>query len=239
MIRLGLCGFTMSASEYFETFPVVEVQQTFYEPPAPRTLLRWREQSPEGFEFTMKAWQLITHRATSKTYRRLKTALTDEEKRDAGSFQLTPIVRRAWTITLECARVLRATSILLQCPASFRPTDENLANMRRFFAAIERPDGVRLMWEPRGDAWQDDVILDLCRQLSLTHVVDPFVRNALTSSPTYWRLHGLGNAYRSYTDDELRTLAARVPADGDTYVMFNNIPRVGDARRFGRMVVGG
>ena len=52
----------MSVREYFETFPLVEVQQTFYEPPAPRTLLRWREQAPDSFEFTMKAWQLITHR---------------------------------------------------------------------------------------------------------------------------------------------------------------------------------
>lgn len=232
MIRLGLCGFTISVREYFETFPVVEVQQTFYEPPAMRTLLRWREQAPEGFEFTMKAWQLITHRATSNTYRRLRTPLTDDEKRDAGGFQWTPIVRRAWATTLDCARVLRASSILLQCPASFRPTDENIANLRTFCTSVERPDGVRLMWEPRGDAWQDDVIRSLCDELSLTHVVDPFVRDALTSAPAYWRLHGIGSHYRSYTDDELRALVARVPAAGDTYVMFNNIPRAADAQRF-------
>ena len=47
-MRVGLCGFTISAAAYFETFPVVEVQQTFYEPPSQRTLLRWREQSPDG-----------------------------------------------------------------------------------------------------------------------------------------------------------------------------------------------
>lgn len=31
MVRVGLCGFTMAIPEYFETFRVVEVQQTFYE----------------------------------------------------------------------------------------------------------------------------------------------------------------------------------------------------------------
>ncbi|HJT16927.1 MAG TPA: hypothetical protein VJ853_06050 [Thermoanaerobaculia bacterium] len=33
-IKVGLCGFTIGASAYFKTFPVVEVQQTFYDPPA-------------------------------------------------------------------------------------------------------------------------------------------------------------------------------------------------------------
>ena len=142
MIKTGLCGFTMSAREYFETFPVVEIQQTFYDPPAPRTLLGWREQAPDGFEFTMKAWQLITHRSTSKTYRRLKTPLADAERDLVGAFQVTPPVMRAWETTVKAARIVRATSILFQCPASFRATEENLDAMREFFAAIERPEGV-------------------------------------------------------------------------------------------------
>jgi len=230
-VRVGLCGFTMSASRYFETFPVVEVQQTFYEPPAPRTMLRWREQSPEGFEFTMKAWQLITHRASSTTYRRLKSVLTPAERESAGAFQPTPIVMRAWETTRECARILRATAILFQCPASFRPLPENVDNMRAFFGAIERPAGVRFLWEPRGK-WPDELIAGVCAELALTHVVDPFDRNTVSRDLTYWRLHGRGNAYRSYTDDELRELARRVPASGETYVMFNNVPRVMDSQRF-------
>lgn len=65
-LKVGLCGFTIGVAAYFETFEVVEVQQTFYDPPAPRTLERWRAQAPPGFEFTMKAWQVITHASTSK-----------------------------------------------------------------------------------------------------------------------------------------------------------------------------
>jgi len=234
-MRVGLCGFTISASEYFETFPVLEVQQTFYEPPAQRTLLRWREQSPEGFEFTIKAWQLITHRSSSTTYRRLKTVLTDVEHLEAGAFQPSPIVMRAWETTWECARILRATAVLFQCPASFKPLPENVANMRAFFGAIERPAGVRFLWEPRG-AWPDELIASVCDELALSHVVDPFDRDTVSRDFTYWRLHGRGNAYRSYTDDELRDLVRRVPARGETYAMFNNIPRVMDAQRFMRML---
>jgi uncharacterized protein YecE (DUF72 family) len=231
MIRVGLCGYTMSVGEYFETFPLVEVQQTFYEPPAPRTLLRWREQAPRGFEFTMKAWQLITHRATSRTYRRLRTPLTDAERQQCGAFQLTDVVRRGWETTRECARILRATMILFQCPPSFRPTAENVDNMRRFFAEVQPPEGVRFLWEPRGD-WPDPLLIDLCRDLDLTHVVDPFLRDTVTPELTYWRLHGIKTHYHTYTDDELRSLKRRVPETGETYVMFNNVPRVGDARRF-------
>ena len=232
VIRIGLCGFTMSAREYYETWPVVEVQQTFYEPPDDRTILRWRVQSPDGFEFTMKAWQLITHRSTSNTYRRMKSPL--EHPAEAGAFQLTPTVMRGWERTRRCAEILRATMILFQCPASFRATDENIANMRRFFAEIDRP--ARFLWEPRGPSWSDDVIADLCRELDLTHVVDPFLRSSLTTGLTYWRLHGIGSHYHQYKDEELRSLAAKVPAEGDTYAMFNNIPRVRDAERFAKVL---
>lgn len=63
--RVGLCGFTINAAEYFATFDTLEVQQTFYEPPSKLTMTRWREQAPAGFVFTIKAWQVITHRSTS------------------------------------------------------------------------------------------------------------------------------------------------------------------------------
>lgn len=238
MLQVGLCGFTMSAAEYFETFPVVEVQQTFYQPPAPRTMLRWREQAPERFEFTMKAWQLITHTSSSRTYSRLKTPLTDVERAECGAFRDTPIVRRGYETTLECARILRATAILFQCPASFRSSEENVANMRRFFTTVVRPKGVRFLWEPRG-AWSDEVVGALCTELDLVHAVDPFVRPSLTPGLIYWRLHGTTGSRHVYSDGELQQLVDWLPSGGDAYVMFNNLPRVGDAQRFMKMLRAG
>jgi uncharacterized protein YecE (DUF72 family) len=235
MVKIGLCGFTIGIAEYLETFPVVEIQHTFYEPPPAPTLARWRDQAPPGFEFTIKAWQVITHRSTSSTYRKLRKPLTAREQEECGGFRANETVLAAWQRTRNAARALRATAILFQCPASFRPLPGNVESMRAFFAVAERPEGVRLLWEPRGP-WPDDLVRELCASLGLTHVVDPFVRREVTSGLVYWRLHGLGNAYRAYADEELRRLAAMVPAGVETYAMFNNIPRVADARRFAALL---
>ena len=232
-MKLGMCGFTIGAAAYFKQFRVVEVQQTFYDPPPTATLEKWRAQAPADFEFTMKAWQVITHRGTSRTYRRLLRPFSAAQKEDAGAFRRNETTVAAWEETLAAARTLNATAILLQCPASFRPNEENIASMRDFLLNVERPDGVRLMWEPRGP-WPDDVVSGLCRELSLIHAVDPFVRPSLTPEPLYWRLHGNRSHWANYTDDELRQIIQWLPADPtvDAYVLFNNIPRVKDVKRF-------
>jgi uncharacterized protein YecE (DUF72 family) len=230
-VRVGLCGFTMAFADYVREFPVVEVQQTFYQPPADATLMRWRRQAPPRFEFTLKAWQLITHEASSPTYRRLRRPLSARERAECGGFRTSPIVLEAWSRTLECARLLRATAVLLQCPRSFRAEPESTARMREFFATVERPPGIRVLWEPRGP-WPPELVLDLCRELDLVHVVDPLVDATVTPEQTYLRLHGVTGARHVYTDDELNAIAARLPGAGTAYVMFNNLPRIGDARRF-------
>jgi uncharacterized protein YecE (DUF72 family) len=68
-LRVGCCGFPQPLVRYAQSFSVVEVQQTFYQPPLLRTLARWRASVPQEFKFTLKAWQLITHEATSPTGR--------------------------------------------------------------------------------------------------------------------------------------------------------------------------
>jgi len=54
--------------DYLSHFRLVEVHQTLYKMPKLETALRWRKQAPSDLEFTIKAWQLITHPATSPTY---------------------------------------------------------------------------------------------------------------------------------------------------------------------------
>ena len=228
-----MCGFTIGAAQYYRQFPVVEVQQTFYDPPDDARLAKWRAQAPHDFEFTMKAWQVITHLGTSRTYRRLKSPFTDVQRAEAGAFRSTPTVFAAWRRTMECAAILRATAILFQCPASFRATDENVANMRAFFARIDRPRDVRLMWEPRGP-WPDDLVSSLCRELGLVHAVDPFVRPSLTPELLYWRLHGNKSHWARYTDEELLQIDAwlRESSADEAYLLFNNVPRIHDVRRY-------
>ncbi|HYO95575.1 MAG TPA: DUF72 domain-containing protein [Polyangiaceae bacterium] len=237
MIKVGLCGFTMAMAKYPLHFSVVEVQQTFYEPPSESVMQRWCDAMPSGFEFTLKAWQLITHESKSPTYRRLRRPLDAAERAGCGAFRDSPIVRSALARTLDCVRSLQATAVLFQSPASFRPDAENVARMRRFFGDIanpERPAGVRYLWEPRGAPWtaKADLAVALCQELGLGYVVDPFVDEVRQSAdgPAYLRLHGVTGARHVYTDEELERLARLTPANA--YVMFNNMPRVGDAKRF-------
>ncbi len=228
-----MCGFTIGRAAYFRQFPVVEVQQTFYDPPSDAVLARWRAEAPPEFEFTMKAWQVITHLSTSRTYRRLRSPLSDAQRAEVGGFRVNDTVMFGWKRTLECARLLRATAILFQCPASFRATDENIAALREFFATVGTPADMRFMWEPRGP-WPDDIVRELCVDLGLIHAVDPFVRPSVTPHLLYWRLHGNESHYARYTDDELRQIRQWVDDAGDaeTYVLFNNVPRTKDIRRF-------
>ena len=229
-VRVGLCGWTMSQASYVRRFPLVEVQHTFYEPPPDGVLARWRAAVPPGFEFTMKAWQLITHESGSPTYRRLRRPLPNSARGQVGAFRSTPPVLAAWQRTLECAAVLRATAVLLQCPKSFRPTPDNVSRLRAFLAAVQRPDA-RLLWEPRG-SWPASLLTELCRDLDLVHVVDPMQAETVTPEQTYYRLHGTTGSRHVHTDAELRRLRDLVDGRPSPYVLFNNLPRVADAERF-------
>jgi uncharacterized protein YecE (DUF72 family) len=237
-VRVGLCGFTMSMKTYGLHFPVVEVQNTFYDPPPDATLKKWRTVTPPSLEYTIKVWQLVTHPANSPTYRRMKRPL--DAKEEPGFFRRSPAVDEGWQRSLHCASVLSASAMLFQCPASFTPEPDNVARMRSFFERIERPR-LRLLWEPRGPKWvsQRDLALSLCQELDLVHVVDPFVSPPEPGRALYWRLHGITSVRHSYTDEQLRALQRilmEVGPNEPAYVMFNNLPRVADARRFKLLV---
>ena len=237
-VRVGCCGFPLSLARYVKLFRVVEVQQTFYQPPAARTLEKWRAQVPPEFEFTLKAWQLITHESTSPTYRRLREPLSEQEKREAGAFRPTAPVLRAWGRSLEAARILRSRAILLQCPARFGPTRENKENLRSFIPNIRsdtrvgpQQEHIALVWEPRGE-WKLEEVAELCAELGLVHGVDPLQQMPATAGLGYFRLHGrTGYRYR-YSDAELEELRVRTGAFSPCYVFFNNLSMREDAQRF-------
>lgn len=238
VIKVGCCGFPLARRRYFEAFKLVEVQQTFYQPPQAATVARWRAEAPPDFEFVVKAWQLITHPATSPTYRRLKIVLDAGKGDRYGFFRPTDEVLAAWEATLETARLLGARLVLLQSPASFRPTEENVTNLHRFVGSINR-HGVTLVWEPRG-AWPEDLIVTLCQEMDLVPCVDPFKQRPLAGSIRYFRLHGqTGYKYR-YTASELAALLemCREPGPKVTYCLFNNAHMLADAQEFLKLVAG-
>ena len=234
-IKIGTCGFGLAQAEYARRFSCVEVQHTFYEPPRLTTLNRWRRQMPADFEFALKAWQLITHEATSPTYRRLKRQLSKTEKAEAGRFRATEIVNEAWTATLAAAQALRAKTILFQCPSSFKQTADNIANMEKFFSSIDRHE-LNLWWEPRGD-WDAAVVRSICVSLELGHVVDPFIGKTVTPDKCYFRLHGRSGWRYEYDLSELKELATSLVRFQRGYVFFNNSKMTEDALKFCKLLV--
>jgi uncharacterized protein YecE (DUF72 family) len=229
-VNIGTSGFRISKLEYVRLFSCVEIQQTFYQPPQIATLERWRQDAPANFEFTLKAWQLITHEAKSPTYKRLKNKLSQSEVEEAGYFKPTSIVKEAWETTLACAKALRAKTILFQCPASFKQSTVNISNLERFFSSINR-GRFNFCWEPRGD-WNSQIVKSLCVDLKLWHVVDPFVSKTATPSTCYFRLHGRKGWRYKYEESELEELATMLPGNKKSYVFFNNIHMTEDALRF-------
>lgn len=235
MLKVGCCGFGGAQGAYYARFPVVEVQQTFYQPPRPATLERWRARAPAGFEFTLKAWQVITHPASSPTYRRMRHPPGPSE--EVGYFRPSASVFDAWERTRAAARALEARLVLFQCPASFTPSAQHVADLRAFFARVAR-DGLTFVWEPRGPGWSDDLVGGLCAELDLVHAVDPFQRSPERAPIGYFRLHGLTGARYRFTDADLARLRAWCAEHGEVYCLFNNLGMVEDALRFRALVEG-
>jgi len=229
-IKVGCCGFAEAMHLYFREFSLVEIQKTFYQPPRVQTAQKWREQAPDDFEFTMKAWQLITHEPSSPTYRRLSHEIPEDKKSVYGSFKPTDEVFAAWEETMNIAQALEAKIILFQCPARFDPTEEHISNMRAFFTAIDRKD-FTLCWEPRGD-WPAETIRQLCQELGLVHAVDPFKDESVYGDIRYYRLHGITGYRYKFNALDLKLLLDKCDPERLNYVLFNNVSMLGDARRF-------
>jgi uncharacterized protein YecE (DUF72 family) len=238
-VIVGCCGWPEARAKYFHHFPVVELQDTFYDPPSLATIEKRRQQAPGDFAFTLKAWQLITHSPRSPTYRRLKTPIAADKQDRYGFFRPTVEVRQAWERTAAIVRALRAAVVVFQCPPSFRPTPENKANLEAFFAGIERGDFL-LAWEPRGK-WPATEVEELCRRLGLVHCVDPFATETAYGAAAYFRLHGRGGYRYRYSDEELEALGQmclRQVEEGrcPVYCLFNNVFMLEDALRFQRLL---
>ncbi|MBI4677857.1 MAG: DUF72 domain-containing protein [Elusimicrobia bacterium] len=170
-VRIGCCGFPVSRQRYYEAFRVVEVDSSFYQPPRQATAERWRREAPTGFQFTVKAWQLVTHPPTSPTYRKLGADRPERLDR-CGHFKRSPEVRLAWERTRRLARTLRAQIVLFQTPMSLRPDADKLRDLYAFFETVERGEFL-LAWEPRGPAWTEKLVARVLADLDLVHAADP------------------------------------------------------------------
>ena len=234
MIQIGCCGFPVKREIYYKTFSVVEIQQTFYQLPRIDTGKRWKEEAPENFEFTMKAWQLITHEPSSPTYRRLRMAIPEKKKRNYGFFKETEEVSEAWSKTVEFAKALGVKKIVFQSPASFYPSEDHIKNLRQFFRKM-KPHPFTFIWEPRGK-WERREVKRLCTELNIIPCLDPFEETSIQGDLLYIRLHGEKGYRYTYSDTEMKQLIAIGKSYPQTYFMFNNVRMYEDAQRFKKLL---
>jgi uncharacterized protein YecE (DUF72 family) len=233
MIKIGCCGLSVSWEKYIKEFKLVEIQKTFYQPPDDITLKRWRERVPPEFEFTVKAWQLITHPSSSPTYRKLKDKANIQE---AGFFRDSSAVKYGYQRTVECAKTLGAKIILYQTPASFKPDKENIRNLKYFFTTIAREKFIHI-WEPRGK-WNREEIKKIASECKIFIAVDPFKIKPFSQKIVYFRLHGIGGYRYRYSDGELKELAGMIKKlkFQFCYVLFNNVYMWESALKFKEML---
>jgi uncharacterized protein YecE (DUF72 family) len=145
-----------------------------------------------------------------------------------GSFKPTDEVRWAWDCTRDVAIALKARVVVFQTPARFQPSPVNKENFKNFFREADRGDFL-LVWEPRG-AWGAEEIQELCRELNLTHGVDPFKTDPSFGEVRYFRLHGVtGYRYR-FREEDFKFL--REKCRGKSYCLFNNVSMWRDALAF-------
>ncbi len=199
----------MPASRWLEhyatVFDTVEVNATFYRLPKRETVQNWVEQTPDRFEFAVKASRYLTH---VKRLRELP------ERLDRLLDPLEPLIASN-----------KMGPLLWQLPESFHRDDERLAE-----ALVAFPD-VRNGIEFRHASWFVPEVMALLREHGVALVIGdhperPFQTRELTTDWTYVRLH-LGAKDRSgnYTDPELETWKRRIAAwrsEAEVYLYAND-----------------
>jgi uncharacterized protein YecE (DUF72 family) len=225
-------------------FDTVELQTPFYKLPQLETAQRWKTEFPNGFVPCSKAWQAITHPTTSPTWRRSGLKPEELRSKEYGLLRPTRDNFEAWERTRAVCEAAGVRVCVIQCPASFKATEENIANMRAFLSKIERGQLI-IAWEPRGEWLQKpELVKKLCKKLDLVHAVDPLrlaPQHLGKRKIAYFRLHGFGkpSMYNyKYSADELKRLAHIVSGleAHEVFCMFNNVHMLDDARRFKRIL---
>jgi uncharacterized protein YecE (DUF72 family) len=185
-------------SYYSSQLSSVEINYTFRRFPSEKTLTTWKEQARDGFAFTLKANQRITH------FKRLRD--TDEDVREF----------------VRLARMLddRLGCVLFQCPPSLA---YDRALIEGFVGYL--PADVRFAMEFRHASWREARELLLSQGVAWcvaeTDEKDPTPEDLSWEPAGYLRLRKT-----EYTDDELRAWAGRIDpaleAGHDVFVYFKH-----------------
>lgn len=135
---------------YARAFDFVEIDSSFYATPAPPTVLKWYDSTPDEFRFSAKVPQAITHDPDPKSGFP-RRPLNGEHWRE----QLAQFVD---TMKLLEEKLLAA---LIQLPPQWHWKPEHLPILERFLEAL--PGDLRWAIEFRHRGWLNDEVTNLLR----------------------------------------------------------------------------
>ncbi|MFD4209857.1 DUF72 domain-containing protein [Micromonospora tulbaghiae] len=143
-------------SYYARQFPLVEVDATYYSPPAERTARLWAERTPAGFTFNVKAFSLLTGHPTrvSALYKDLRP---ETDKRNVYPDDLpAQAYEEVWTRFLSALDPLveagKLGALLFQFPPWFTI---KRANKQYLLEVAQRCAPLRPVFEFRHASWFD------------------------------------------------------------------------------------
>lgn len=187
---------------YAQHFSTVEVNATFYHLPRPQTVDNWRDGTPEGFLWAVKASRYITHvkklRNPRESLERFNEAVERfEHKLGPILFQLPPMLKFDAAVFDEFCAALKPG--------------------RRYALEVRHPDWIRL------EALQSLKDHGMAFCIADTAGRFPYAE-AVTADFIYVRLHGSRALYSSeYSEEELQNWAKKIKKwKRDTYVYFDN-----------------
>ena len=237
-------------AHYAKQFPLVEVDATYYAPPAEQTAALWAQRTPAGFTFNVKAYGLLTGHPV-KTTSLYKDLRPDTDKKNVYPKDLAPqVYEDVWTRFLSALDPLteagRLGALLFQFPPWFGIRKDN----RQYILEVAaRCKPLRPVFEFRNASWFDGAnrneTLDFLRAHGLAYVsvdmpqghrssVPPVL--AATADLAVVRFHGHSDKWTSkdiyerfgyrYSERELADWAPKLRAlageAGETHVLFNN-----------------
>ncbi len=167
-------------------FEVVELTRMLQSRLRESTLKKLRQDAPENARFVVPAPLFLTDPQWE-----LPASHTPD--RDARGFAPGPELERVVTQLHRSAGLLRAQTLLLVTPPSFRPTTTGIDRLVAF-AKHPRLKSMRLIWEPRG-LWQEGEIRHVVSQTGIVTVTDPLLTRELPNHDFgYFRIHGPASA---------------------------------------------
>jgi uncharacterized protein YecE (DUF72 family) len=141
---------------YAKQFPIVEVDSTYYGPPAEQTTRLWAQRTPEGFTFNIKAFSLLTGHPTkvSSIYKDLRP---DTEKKNVYPGDLPPqSYEEIWTRFLSALDPLveakKLGALLFQFPPWF---GIRRSNKEYLLEVAARCKPLQPVFEFRNASWFD------------------------------------------------------------------------------------